>query len=123
MPRAQDDDHLSATRGEAGTGKPPSGKAQDDELVMNLVELALSQPLDSREAYLRSACQDDPELFNQVWDYVQWDRHMQDFLLNPLHPTLREHQFQPGELLAGTDDPRFQHAWKMASADTFRPVA
>ncbi len=34
-----------------------------------------------------------------------------------LYPTL-----QPGELLAGTDDPRFQHAWKIASADTFRPV-
>jgi glutamate synthase domain-containing protein 2 len=35
-----------------------------------------------------------------------------------LYPTV-----QPGELLAGTDDPRFQHAWKMASADTFRPAA
>jgi glutamate synthase domain-containing protein 2 len=35
-----------------------------------------------------------------------------------LYPTL-----QPGELLAGTDDPRFQHAWKMARADTFRPAA
>jgi glutamate synthase domain-containing protein 2 len=28
----------------------------------------------------------------------------------------------PGELLAGTDDPRFRDAWKMASADTFRPA-
>jgi glutamate synthase domain-containing protein 2 len=33
-----------------------------------------------------------------------------------LYPTLR-----PGELLAETDDRRFQHAWKIASADTFRP--
>jgi glutamate synthase domain-containing protein 2 len=30
---------------------------------------------------------------------------------------------QPGELLAGTADPRFRDAWKMASADTFRPAA
>jgi glutamate synthase domain-containing protein 2 len=35
-----------------------------------------------------------------------------------LYPAL-----QPGELLAGTDDPRFRDAWKIASADTFRPAA
>jgi len=31
-----------------------------------------------------------------------------------LYPTLR-----PGELLDGTDDPRFKHAWAMARAETF----
>jgi hypothetical protein len=34
-----------------------------------------------------------------------------------LYPTL-----QPGELLAGTDDPRFRDAWKIASVDSFRPM-
>jgi glutamate synthase domain-containing protein 2 len=34
-----------------------------------------------------------------------------------LYPTL-----QPGELLDGADDPRFREAWKMASAESFRPV-
>jgi glutamate synthase domain-containing protein 2 len=34
-----------------------------------------------------------------------------------LYPAL-----QPGELLAGTGDMRFRDAWKMASADTFRPA-
>ena len=34
-----------------------------------------------------------------------------------LYPTLR-----PGELLAGTDDPRFRDAWKTASVETFRPA-
>jgi glutamate synthase domain-containing protein 2 len=34
-----------------------------------------------------------------------------------LYPTLRE-----GELLDGTDDPRFRDAWKRASATSFRPV-
>jgi glutamate synthase domain-containing protein 2 len=34
-----------------------------------------------------------------------------------LFPTLR-----PGELLDGTDDPRFREAWAMARADTFQPV-
>ncbi len=38
--------------------------------------------------------------------------------LDALYPALK-----PGELLAGTDDPRFRDAWKMASADTFRPAA
>jgi glutamate synthase domain-containing protein 2 len=35
-----------------------------------------------------------------------------------LYPTLR-----PGELLDGTDDPRFHEAWKMASAGSFRPMS
>src|SRR5580658_4157992 len=67
---------------------------------MNLVELALSQPPDAREAYLREACAGDAELFRQVWDYMQWNHRMQDFLLDPLYPALREHRFAPGELLA-----------------------
>ena len=75
-------------------------KAQDDDLVMSLVELALSQPPDSQETYVRSACADDTELFSQVWDYVRWNRRMQDFLLEPLFPALPQHRFQPGDLLA-----------------------
>jgi glutamate synthase domain-containing protein 2 len=35
-----------------------------------------------------------------------------------LYPILR-----PGELIDGTDDPRFRDAWKMASAGSFRPAA
>ncbi len=35
-----------------------------------------------------------------------------------LYPTLR-----PGELIAGTDDARFRDAWKIASAESFRPAA
>src|SRR5215470_15156803 len=35
-----------------------------------------------------------------------------------LYPALR-----PGELIDGTDDPRFRDAWKMASAGSFRPAA
>jgi glutamate synthase domain-containing protein 2 len=34
------------------------------------------------------------------------------------------HRFlAPGELLAGTDDPRFRQSWLMASADSFAPLA
>ena len=75
-------------------------KAQDDELVMKLVELALSQPPETREAYVRAACADDAVLFSQVWEYVQWDDRMKGFLLEPLFRPLAEHRFEPGELLA-----------------------
>lgn len=75
-------------------------KAQDDDLVMSLVELALSHPPDTREEYVRTACAGDAELFSQVWDYVRWDDRMQDFLLEPLFPALREHEFEPQALLA-----------------------
>jgi glutamate synthase domain-containing protein 2 len=34
------------------------------------------------------------------------------------------HRFlAPGELLAGTDDPRFRHSWQAARADSFAPAA
>jgi tetratricopeptide (TPR) repeat protein len=75
-------------------------KAQDDDVVMSLVELALSQPPDAQETYVRTACAGDTELFSQVWDYVRWNQRMQDFLLEPLFPPLPQHHFEPGDLLA-----------------------
>jgi tetratricopeptide (TPR) repeat protein len=75
-------------------------KAQDDDLVMSLVELALSQSPETQEAYLRTACAGDTELLTQVLDYVRWNHRMRDFLLEPLFPALPQHRFEPGELLA-----------------------
>ncbi len=78
-----------------------SSKAQDDELVMNLVELALSRPAEERQAYMRSACGEDTELLTQVCRYVEWEERMNGFLLEPLCPPLEnEHPFERGELLA-----------------------
>src|SRR6202171_1569650 len=75
-------------------------KSQDDDLVLSLVDLVLARRADEREACLRSACEDDPELFDQVWKYVQWDQRMNGFLLEPLYPpAYNEHPFEPGELL------------------------
>jgi len=77
-------------------------KSHDDDLVMSLVDLALARHADEREVYLRNACEDDPELFDQVWKYVQWDQRMNGFLLEPLYPPAsNEHPFEPGELLDG----------------------
>jgi eukaryotic-like serine/threonine-protein kinase len=79
------------------------GKAQDDDLVMNLVESALTRPAGERESYLRDACGDDPDLFEQVWNYVQWEERMNGFLLEPYYPASagEEHPFEAGDLLDG----------------------
>ena len=80
-------------------------RAEDDDLVMSLVELALTRSATDREAYLREACEGDSELFEQVWRYVEWEERMKGFLLDPLYPALSyEHPFEPGELL----DDRFR---------------
>src|SRR5215469_8508547 len=77
-------------------------KAQDDDRVMSLVELALAQPAGEREAYLRHACGSDDGLFSQTWDYVRWEERMQGFLLDPLYPSVaNENPFEPGDLLDG----------------------
>jgi len=75
-------------------------RAQDDDVVMSLVESALARPAEEREAYLESACAGDPELHQRVSNYVQWELRMNGFLLAPLHiPDTVEHPFEPGELL------------------------
>ena len=75
-------------------------KAQDDDLVMNLVELALARPSEEREDYLRSVCAADTELLSQVRNYVHWEERMNGFLLDPLYPPLSdERPFEAGQVL------------------------
>ena len=77
-------------------------KAQDDDQVMSLVEMALARPAGERETYVRGACAGDSELFSEVWKYVHWEERMNGFLLDPFYaPELHEHPFEPGELLDG----------------------
>jgi serine/threonine protein kinase/tetratricopeptide (TPR) repeat protein len=78
------------------------GKAQDDDLIMNLVELTLAVPAEEREAYLQKTCGHDPELFRLVWEYVQGQLRMNGFLLDPLGSSESEEQnFKPGDVLDG----------------------
>jgi tetratricopeptide (TPR) repeat protein/TolB-like protein len=77
----------------------------DDDQVMNLVELVLSLPRDERSACLKEACGGDAALYGVVWNYIQAEERMNGFLLDPLCPSLiREHTFEPGELV----DSRFR---------------
>src|SRR5271169_664853 len=72
----------------------------DDDRVMSLVELALAQPENQRASYLESACSGNSELFDQAWNYVQWEERMHGFLLDPLYSAAEdENPFQPGQLL------------------------
>src|ERR1700693_3795689 len=83
----------------------------DDELVMNLVELALAQPEDQRQSFLESACSGNADLFARAWHYVQWETRMRGFLMEPLYAAAEdETPFQPGELL----DSRFRIAREVA---------
>lgn len=73
---------------------------QDDELIIHLVEQALAQPADQREAYLESACSGNTDAFEQAWHYVQTEERMNGFLLRPLFPVPgTETPFDPGQLL------------------------
>lgn len=77
-------------------------KAEDDELVMSLVELALARPPEDREHYVHSACARDSQLFEEVWKYVQAEERLNGFLLDPLYPPPAiEHPFESGDLLDG----------------------
>ena len=77
-------------------------KAQDDDLVMSLVELALARPREERHSYIESACGGDTELIGEVRKYVSREERMDGFLLDPLYaaPNI-EQPFEPGEVLAG----------------------
>jgi serine/threonine-protein kinase len=75
-------------------------KAPDDDLVISLVESALAHPVDQREAYLTQACAGDSTLFETAWNYVQAERRMNGFLLDPFcSQSASEHPFESGELL------------------------
>lgn len=77
-------------------------KAQSDELVMNLVDLALSRPADERQDYLETACGGDADLLEAVRCFVQWEERMQGFLQDPVLPTPSGSPvLQPGRLLDG----------------------
>jgi serine/threonine protein kinase/tetratricopeptide (TPR) repeat protein len=74
----------------------------NDDAVMNLVDLALSQPESERRSYVESACGDNADLFHEVWNFVVWEQRMQGFLLDPVIAAPPQPSgFRPGQILAG----------------------
>ena len=58
---------------------------QHDDLVMRLVEQALARRPAEREAYVRTECAGNSQLFQEVWNYVAAEERMNGFLLKPLY--------------------------------------
>lgn len=79
------------------------GEAEFDEIVMSLVEAAMSLPPEERESYLRSSCTLDPDIHEEVRQRVEWEERMAGFLEEPVL-RLRapvERDFRPGQLIGG----------------------
>lgn len=70
---------------------------------MELVSAALEQSPETRERYLRSACDSYPDLFPEVEERVQWEHRMGGFLCQTVVESLDllDRPFEPGELVAG----------------------
>lgn len=71
-----------------------------DELTMSLVDRVLACPEEERQSFLQKACEGDSELYSRAWEYIEWERRMGGFLLDPLCPPEPSDQvFEPGQLL------------------------
>src|SRR5262245_20626963 len=81
--------------------EPQLNNPEHDDLVMTLVELALSRPPEERESYLHGACAGDAQLCAQTLKYVHWEERMNGFLLEPLCSPLSDARFKPGDVLDG----------------------
>lgn len=75
---------------------------QRDERVMTIVAMALRQPADQRDAYLRLVCGNDPELYCELAETVEWEQRMGSFLLHPMF-AFKEFAppFDPGQVISG----------------------
>ena len=73
--------------------------AQNDERVAAIVSKALRQPPAKRESYLRFACNDDPELYQETAEAVKWEERMGSFLLLPAIATFPR-PFAAGQIIS-----------------------
>ena len=75
--------------------------AENDERVAAIVSKALRQPPAKRESYLRFACNDDQELYQETAAAVKWEERMGSFLLLPAIAT-REfpRPFETGQIIS-----------------------
>ncbi len=73
-----------------------------DERVMKIVSQVRRQPPAEREPFLRSACETDSNLYQEIADTLKWEDRMGSFLQQPLVSlTLVGRRFRPGEVIEG----------------------
>ena len=82
--------------------------AERDEQVMTLAAEALQTPPSDRAGFLKAACQNDPDLYQEVSEVVAWEERMSGFLRRPLIEFIDledlEKVFEPGQTVSGRFD-------------------
>jgi eukaryotic-like serine/threonine-protein kinase len=74
---------------------------EQDERVTRMVSAAMRKAPAERELYLRLACQEDPQLYQETIDQLGWEERMGSFLLHPMvafNDFVRP--FQPGQIIS-----------------------
>ena len=86
--------------------------AENDERVVTLAKKALRLAAAERLEFLRRECNGEPELYAEVFDMVEWEERMGDFLCQPLIESIDLEEieppcsvFHPGDVLC---DGRFE---------------
>lgn len=78
---------------------------EQDERVMRIVAQARRCAPEERQEFLRSECETDPDLYEEIAETLQWEERMGSFLQQPLAAlTLVGRRFRSGEVI----DARFE---------------
>jgi serine/threonine protein kinase len=75
-------------------------RTERDELVMSILAEVLRRPSEQREPFLRSACNGDADLYDEIAEAAEWDDKMGSFLKRPLIDFAAfAPPFQPGQVI------------------------
>lgn len=76
--------------------------SEHDERVMNIVSQARRRSPTEREPFLRSECETDSNLYQEIAETLEWEARMGSFLQQPLVAlTVVGRLFRPGEVIDG----------------------
>jgi len=80
---------------------PEDGSSGEHEQGIAILLDALQLRPEERQAYLRTACNDDPELHRELVEALQWEERMGSFLLEPLIDFAQlARPFEPGQMVS-----------------------
>ena len=69
--------------------------AENDERVVTLAQKALRMAAAERLEFLRRECNGEPELYAEVFEMVEWEERMGDFLCQPLIESIELEEIEP----------------------------
>jgi eukaryotic-like serine/threonine-protein kinase len=75
---------------------------EQDERIMRIVAQARRRAPEERQEFVRSECETDPNLYQEIAETLKWEDRMGSFLQQPLVTlTLVGRRFRPGEVIEG----------------------